>query len=164
MNHKFTADYITRRIEHGGATLRCLRLRHPSTLLAQGRVEIVRELMDYPPDRTPGNVYPTPNTRDIALMDEALSWILLIPNQQHRRVVGLRSQFNPIREQHMRSWREIGGVMKCSHVAAKEWHAKAMGLLVVALDGAEIKSPAGCNVIPHHISLDWLDDSMCGAA
>jgi hypothetical protein len=34
---RLTADYIGRRIEHAGAVMRCLCVKHPSTLLAQGR-------------------------------------------------------------------------------------------------------------------------------
>lgn len=146
MNHCFTTDYINRRIEHAGATLRCLRIKHPSTQLAQMR-----------PEASPwddNDLYPMPSARDVTLMDEALSWMTLIPNQVHRRLVSLRSKFHPTKMKHMHSWRMCGEIIQINHVSAKSWHGRAIALLADTLSGTEIKSPLGCNVISNHISFD----------
>ena len=108
MLQNMTAGYAVRRIEHAGATLRCLRVRSPSTLLARGRIEIVQNIgAEMGPERT-RLAYPVPSARDVSLMDEALSWIWLIPNQVKRRVVSMRSQFHPYQEKNIISWRRCG--------------------------------------------------------
>jgi hypothetical protein len=149
-----TPDYVQRRIEHAGATMRCLRIKHPSTLLAQGRAEIVREIGDYPDEKGVVNRYPSPSPRDVALMDEALSWVLLVPNKPRRRLVGLRSQFCPMNEECVISWRQCGRILHIDHKSAKSWHEQAMIYLATALAGTEIVRPVGCNVLPEHINFE----------
>ncbi|HEY1857481.1 hypothetical protein [Acidocella sp.] len=46
MTQHLTADYIKRRIEHAGAVMRCLCVKHPSTLLAQGRALMISEALE----------------------------------------------------------------------------------------------------------------------
>ncbi len=160
MAQSMTADYAVRRIEHAGATLRCLRIRSPSTLLARGRIEIVQEVAsDMVMDRT-RLAYPVPSARDVSLMDEALSWISLIPNQVKRRVVSMRSQFDPYQEKNIISWRRCGDIIGADHKTIRVWHGQAIDLIARALRGAEIKSPSGCNIVPDHVQLHWLDSSV----
>jgi hypothetical protein len=157
MIQNMTADYAIRRIEHAGATLRCLRIRSPSTLLARGRIEILQEVgTDMAPDRT-RLAYPVPSARDVSLMDEALSWIGLIPNQVKRRVVSMRSQFHPYQEKNIISWRRCGDIIGADHKTVKIWHGQAIDLIARALRGTEIKSPSGCNIVPDHVQLHWLE-------
>ncbi len=157
MTLNITADYAIRRIEHAGATLRCLRIRSPSTLLARGRIEIVQEAgVDMAADRM-RLAYPVPSARDVSLMDEALSWIWLIPNQVKRRVVSMRSQFHPYQEKNIISWRRCGELIGADHKTARAWHGQAIGVITLALRGTEIKSPSGCNIVPDHVQLHWLD-------
>jgi hypothetical protein len=142
MSHRLTADYITRRIEHAGATLRCLRIKHPSTQLAQ---------MQFGPNTQRHSLHLTPSARDITLMDEAFKWIPLIPNAVKRRLVGLRAEFDPIKERHVFSWRACGEAIGVSHVSAKVWHAQSIALLTAALSGIDALSLSGCNILPRHI-------------
>jgi hypothetical protein len=155
MTQHLTADYIKRRIEHAGAVMRCLCVKHPSTLLAQGRAAMISEALE---GYVPGGegAYPTPGPRDVSLMDEALSWVLLIPNQTRRRLVSLRSQYHPLRERHVLSWRACGERLRISDKSAQRWHAEALEFLEAALAGWEVKSPAGCRVLEGHISWAWL--------
>jgi hypothetical protein len=157
MIQNMTAGYAVRRIEHAGATLRCLRVRSPSTLLARGRIEIVQSAgAEMVPDRT-RLAYPLPSARDVSLMDEALSWIWLIPNQVKRRVVSMRSQFHPYQEKNIISWRRCGEILGADHKTVKIWHGQAIGVIAAALQGVEIKSPSGCNIVPDHVQLHWLE-------
>ncbi len=82
-----------------------------------------------------------PGPRDVSLMDEALSWVLLIPNQTKRRVVSLRSQYHPLRERHVMSWRACGTSLRISDKSAQRWHAEALAFLEMALAGWEVKIP-----------------------
>jgi len=113
--------------------------------------------MDMAPDRT-RLAYPVPSARDVSLMDEALSWIWLIPNQVKRRVVSMRSQFHPYQEKNLISWRRCGDIIGADHKTVRVWHGQAIDLIARALSGSEIKSPSGCNIVPDHIQLHWLDD------
>jgi hypothetical protein len=164
MAEHLTADYIGRRIEHAGAVMRCLHVKHPSTLLAQGRVLMIREALEGDAPRGDKHAYPMPSARDVSLMDEALSWILLIPNETKRRVVSLRSQYHPLRERHVMSWRACGAALRVSDKSAQRWHAEALAFLQAALAGWEVKNPAGCRVLAGHISLLWLEIAKGGAA
>ena len=155
---QLTADYIGRRIEHAGAVMRCLCVKHPSTLLAQGRALMVREALEGYAPRGDARAYPMPSARDVSLMDEALAWILLIPNQTKRRVVSLRSQYHPLRERHVMSWRACGATLRISDKSAQRWHAETLTFLQAALAGWEVKNPAGCRVLAGHISLAWLEE------
>jgi hypothetical protein len=157
MDHHFTMDYIIRRIEHAGATLYCMRIKNPRPLLAQGRLDIIRGYMDDMPPASPSMRLPTPSARDVTLMDEALDWIRLVPNSTSRRLISLRSQFHPLTERTRHSWRACGKVLGIDHKTAESWHRKAIGLLSVALLETEIRSPVGCNVVPDHIHLRWLE-------
>ena len=136
--------------------MRCLCVKHPSTLLAQGRAALIREVFE---GYVPGGegAYPTPGPRDVSLMDEALSWVRLIPNQTKRRLVSLRSQYDPLRERHVLSWRACGATLHISDKSAQRWHAEALAFLETALVGWEIKSPTGCRVLEGHIRLGWLE-------
>jgi hypothetical protein len=156
MKLQLTADYVGRRIEHAGAVMRCLSVKHPSTLLAQGRVMMIREAVEGCVPGGDARAYPMPSPRDVSLMDEALSWILLIPNETKRRVVSLRSQYHPLRERHVMSWRACGTSLRISDKSAQRWHAEALAFLEMALAGWEVKNPAGCRVLAGHISLAWL--------
>jgi hypothetical protein len=149
---RLSAEYIGRRIEHGGAVMRCLCVKHPSTLLAQGRAMMISAALEgYVPGG--GGDYPTPGPRDVSLMDEALSWVLLIPNQTRRRLVSLRAQYHPLRERHVLSWRACGERLRISDKSAQRWHAEALIFLESALAGCEVKSPGGCRVLAEHIRL-----------
>ena len=158
MPHHFTARYIVRRIEHAGATLYCMRVKSPRPLLAQGRIDIIRDYMEDVPPAAPNLRLPTPSIRDITLMDEALDWIRLVPNKASRRLISLRSQFHPVTERVRHSWRSCGNMMGIDHKTAESWHGKAIALLELALSETDVRSTIGCNIIESHINACWLDD------
>jgi len=160
MNHHFTAGYVVRRIEHAGATLYCMRIKNPRPLLAQGRVDIIRNYMEDMPATAPVLRLPTPSARDVTLMDEALDWIRLVPTGTSRKLISMRSQFHPITERVRHSWRACANAMGIDHKTAESWHRKAIGLLAIALSRSEIRSPVGCNVVADHIDLSWLDENI----
>jgi hypothetical protein len=157
MDLHFTPGYIVRRIEHAGATLYCMRIKNPRPLLAQGRMDIIRNYIEDMPPAAPVLRLPTPSARDVTLMDEALDWIRLLPNITSRKLISLRSQYHPITERVNHSWRACASALKIDHKTAKAWHRSAIDLLTVALARTEVRSPLGCNVVAAHISLCWLE-------
>ena len=159
MRARFTPQYIVRRIEHAGATLYCMRIKNPRPLLAQGRIDVIRNYMKDMPQSAPALRLPTPSALDVTLMDEALGWIRLVPNSTSRRLISLRSQFHPITERVRYSWRSCAKAIGIDHKTAESWHRKAIGFLTVALSQTEVRSPIGCNVASSHINLCWLEEN-----
>ena len=74
----------------------------------------------------------------ITRMDEAMSWIPLIPLDRHvlRRVVGARSLVHPITDRHLFAWRRLGKALGADHKAVQRWHAQAIAMIVAALNAA----------------------------
>ncbi len=77
-----------------------------------------------------------PSPRRITEMDEALSWIALIPADQVelRKLVGARALTNPFTEKAVHSWRALGEQMGCSHFTAKTRWIDAIRLIVARLN------------------------------
>ena len=104
------ARYVIERLEEAGATLLALpgtgwstRLR---TLLARHRARRAEVVWL---DRTRIRP-PIPSAEKITRMDEAMSWIPLIPVDRYvlRRVVGARSLVHPVTDRHLFPWRRLG--------------------------------------------------------
>jgi Domain of unknown function (DUF6362) len=78
---------------------------------------------------------PVPSAEQITRMDEALSWLALIPNERHvlRRIVGLRSTTNPMTGAHLYSWLRIADTVRADCRAIKAWHKQGIDLIVNGL-------------------------------
>lgn len=97
--------------------------------------EIVREVMQ-------GYGYETvrlrpsrPSPGAITRMDEAYSWLAMIPDPhwKARRVVALRSLFDPLSERHLLSWREVGRDIGASYHTAQSRHADGIAFIATNL-------------------------------
>ena len=77
-----------------------------------------------------------PSAASITRMDEALSWISLIPVEKYvlRRIVGARSLVHPISERHLFTWRRLGDLLGADHKAVQRWHAQGIDLIVHLLN------------------------------
>ena len=80
---------------------------------------------------------PVPSAARITRMDEAMSWIPLIPIDRYvlRRIVGARSLVHPITERHLYPWRRLATALGADHKAVQRWHAQGIDLIVSALNG-----------------------------
>ena len=78
---------------------------------------------------------PIPSAARITRMDEAMSWIPLIPIDRYvlRRIVGARSLVHPITERHLFPWRRLATALGADHKAIQRWHAQGIDLIVAAL-------------------------------
>ncbi len=76
-----------------------------------------------------------PSADKIDRMDEALAWIVLIPDARYvlRRVVGARSLVHPVTDRHLFSWRRLGGVLGADHKAVQRWYAQGIAFIIAAL-------------------------------
>ena len=79
---------------------------------------------------------PVPSAARITRMEEAMSWIPLIPMDRYvlRRIVGARSLVHPITERHLFPWRRLATALGADHKAVQRWHAQGIDLIVSALN------------------------------
>jgi hypothetical protein len=132
------ADFVIYRLEEAGATLLALPNTGWSTRLRSSSLEIVRTALESY-GWSEARIRPlVPSAEKITRMDEAMSWIPLIPLDRYvlRRVVGARSLVHPITDRHLFPWRRMGKALGADHKAIQRWHAQGIGMIVEALRAA----------------------------
>ena len=136
--YEIDADFVIYRLEEAGATLLALPGTGWSTRLRTSSLDIVHSALDAY-GWTEARVRPlVPSAEKITRMDEALSWIPLIPQERYvlRRVVGARSLVHPITDRHLFPWRRLGQALGADHKAIQRWHGQGIALIVAALKAA----------------------------
>jgi hypothetical protein len=139
MHHGYDADLVVYRLEEAGATLLALPGTGWSTRMRTSVLEIVRTALESY-GWTESRIRPAvPSSEKITRMDEAMSWLSLIPQDRYvlRRVVGARSLVHPITDRHLFAWRRLGAAMGADHKAVQRWHAQGIDLIVAALNRGE---------------------------
>ncbi|HEX5326978.1 MAG TPA: DUF6362 family protein [Acetobacteraceae bacterium] len=139
------ARYVTCRLEEAGATLLALPGTGWSTRLRSSSLEIVRTAIENYGWTGQRVRPPVPSAGRITRMDEAMSWITLIPLDRYvlRRIVGARSLVHPITDRHLFPWRRLGAALGADHKAVQRWHAEGVGLIVAALNKVSPDRDAG---------------------
>jgi len=132
----FDAKLVIDRLEEAGAALLALPGTGWSTMLRSSSLEIVRSAIENYGWTTNRIRPPIPSAAQITRMDEAMSWISLIPLDRYvlRRIVGARSLVHPITERHLYPWRRLATVLGADHKAVQRWHAQGIDLIVVTLN------------------------------
>lgn len=131
---------IEDRLERAGATLLALPTTGWPSGMRCGWGEVVndyREAYGW----SAATVQPaTPSAAAISAMDEAMSWLSLIPdsNQMARRIVAARSLVSAITGRHVFTWRRLGEKLSLHHTIVQRWHAQGIGHIVQALLVREI--------------------------
>jgi hypothetical protein len=133
----FDAEQVISRLEEAGAALLALPGTGWSTRLRGSSLEIVRTAIESYGWTTNRIRPPVPSAARITRMDEAMSWIPLIPIDRYvlRRIVGARSLVHPITERHLYPWRRLATALGADHKAVQRWHAQGIDLIVSALNG-----------------------------
>jgi hypothetical protein len=133
----FDAELVIYRLEEAGAALLALPGTGWSTRLRGSSLEIVRTAIESYGWTTNRIRPPVPSAARITRMDEAMSWIPLIPIDRYvlRRIVGARSLVHPITERHLFPWRRLATALGADHKAVQRWHAQGIDLIVAALNG-----------------------------
>ena len=130
------ASYVVARLEEAGHTLLCLPETGYSTRMRSSALELVR-LACEPEEEAAGKRLrvPVPSAGRIGAMDEAWSWLGLIPSDRYvlRRIVGARALVSPATERHLFSWRRLGGLLGADHRAVQRWHAEGISWIVKGL-------------------------------
>src|SRR3954470_5963595 len=135
----FDAELVIYRLEEAGAALLALPGTGWSTRLRGSSLEIVRTAIESYGWTTNRIRPPVPSAERITRMDEAMSWIPLIPLDRYvlRRIVGARSLVHPITDRHLFPWRRLGAALGADHKAIQRWHAQGIGMIVEALKALE---------------------------
>lgn len=135
-NFCLDADYVIYRLEEAGATLLALPGTGWSTRMRGSSLEIVRTALEAY-GWEPARVRPAvPSADKIDRMDEAMAWLLLIPQDRYvlRRVVGARSPVHPVGGRHLFTWRRLGVALGTDHKAVQRWHAQGIAIIVEKLN------------------------------
>ncbi len=130
-----TPEFVQAMLEEAGLTLMALPHTGPTTRLRQGGLEWVRDVMEYPPERTV--IRPArPSAASIDRMDRVLAWIPRIPADKFvlRRVVGARCLLSPLTGRHLFTWRRLAAAVGADHKAVQRWHAQGLALIVGSLN------------------------------
>lgn len=132
------ADFVVYRLEEAGATVLALPGTGWTTRMRTSSIEIVRTALDSYGWSNARIRPPTPSSEKITRMDEAMSWLSLIPQERYvlRRVVGARSLVHPITDRHLFPWRRLGAALGADHKAVQRWHAQGVDMIVKALKAA----------------------------
>lgn len=131
------ADYVVSRLEEAGASVLALHGCGWSTRLRSSSIDIVRTALEAYGWETARIRPAVPSADKIDRMDEALGWLLYIPQDRYvlRRIVGARSLVHPVTDRHLFTWRRLGVVLGADHKAVQQWHAQGVAIIVTQLQG-----------------------------
>jgi hypothetical protein len=132
----FDAEMVICRLEEAGASLLSIPGTGWSTKLRSSSLDIVRTAVESY-GWTASRIRPAiPSAERISRMDEAMSWLTLIPVDRYvlRRIVGARSLVHPVTERHLYPWRRLATALGADHKAVQRWHAQGIGLIVAELN------------------------------
>jgi len=126
---------VVARLEEAGRTLLALPHRGYSPRLAQVRLDVIHDAMEAYGWTTARVRLPPPEPGAISRMDEAFSWLGLIPQSRFvlRSIVAARALVHPISERHLFSWRKLGERLGADHKAIQRWHAEGIRLILAGL-------------------------------
>ena len=132
----FDAETVIHRLEEAGHTLLSLPQTGHTTKLRQTRHDFVRDALEAFAALGEGRPSPAiPPAHRITRMDQAFSWIPLIPGDKIvlRRIAGCRCLVSPLTGRHLFSWRRLARLVSADHKAIQRWHASAIDHIVAAL-------------------------------
>lgn len=129
------AAYVNARLDEAGATLLALPGCGHSPRMSEGGMDVVRTAIEAYGWTEIQIKPPVPSAHRIDEMDEALTWLSLIPHHRYvlRRIVGARMLVHPVTERHLFTWRRIAKVLRADYKAMQRWHAQGIDLIVSGL-------------------------------
>jgi hypothetical protein len=148
--------FVTYRLEEAGATLLALPATGFSTRLRSSRLDFATSAAEAFGQMSGYLRPPVPSASRITRMDEALGWILLIPQERFviRRIVGARCLVSPLTERHLYSWRRLGAAVGADHKAVQRWHAQGIDMLVAAVGALQAVERRATLPCPAHGAAD----------
>jgi hypothetical protein len=130
------APFVISRLEEAGAAILALPPSGYTTKLRTSSLDVVRAAAESY-GWGPGKVRPPmPSNARISRMDEAFTWLQLIPDDRYvlRRIVGARSLVSPLTERRLFPWRRLAAALGADHKAVQRWHAQGIDIIVAGLN------------------------------
>jgi hypothetical protein len=130
------STYVVARLEEAGAAILALPPSGYTTKLRTSSLDVVRAAAESY-GWGPGKVRPPmPSNACISRMDEAFTWLQLIPDDRYvlRRIVGARSLVSPVTDRHLFAWRRLAAAIGADHKAVQRWHAQGIDIIVSGLN------------------------------
>lgn len=135
------AKALELRLEEAGETLLLLPQRGYTTRLRTSTWNVLDEATEaYATQNVRegmGRLHlPVPSAAKITRMDEALSWLPLIPDDKYvlRRLVASRMLVSPLTGRHLFPWRRLATLLGADHKAIQRWHGQGIHLLLSAVN------------------------------
>ena len=130
-----TADYIGKRLEEAGHTLRAMPANGPrlGTKSNSALLSSMPELNDGPAMTANRFRPPAPTAAEITRMDATWLWLGLIENRIIRRLVAARSLTRPLTGKPVMSWRKLAVTLGADYRSLQAWHDKGIKTIVRAL-------------------------------
>ena len=135
------AKALELRLEEAGETLLLLPQRGYTTRLRTSTWNVLDEATEaYATQNVRegmGRLHlPVPSAAKITRMDEALSWLPLIPDDKYvlRRLVASRMLVSPLTGRHLFPWRRLATLLGADHKAIQRWHGQGIDLLLSAVN------------------------------
>lgn len=131
------AEWVIARMEEAGAALLCLPAGGYTTRLRTNAWPVLGEAAEAYAGAPTRLRPPAPDAATISRMDEALSWLRLIPDDKYvvRRILASRMLVSPLTGRHLFPWRRLGGLVGADHKAVQRWHGDGVRMLVRGLGG-----------------------------
>lgn len=146
MTGAWDAALVIARLDEAGATLMALQVPgcRPAGYRSAMPAVVCEAVEAYGYTEADARL-PAPDGRAIGRMDQALSWVRLIPGDRmvFRRIVLMRMMVRPATGRHVMGWRKIAAVLGCSHEAVRGWHELAVGMIVGRLNAPGLCVAAG---------------------
>jgi hypothetical protein len=130
------AKALVARLEEAGETLLLLPHRGHSTRLRTSTWNVLDEAAEAYGNHPARLHLPVPSAARITRMDEALSWLPLIPDDKYvlRRLVASRMLVSPLTGRHLFPWRRLATLLGADHKAIQRWHGQGIDLLLGAVN------------------------------
>ena len=124
------------RLEEAGETLLLLPQRGYTTRLRTSTWNVLDEATEAYATHPARLHLPVPSAAKITRMDEALSWLPLIPDDKYvlRRLVASRMLVSPLTGRHLFPWRRLATLLGADHKAIQRWHGQGIDLLLGAVN------------------------------
>jgi hypothetical protein len=129
------AQDIAARLEDAGRTLLALPHSGYTTTLRTTRLDVVAAAEAYRSEASTQLRPPMPSATAITRMDEAYTWLLLIPQDRYvlRRILGARSLVHPLTDKHLHPWRRLGTLLGADPRAVRKWHEDGLAIIARGL-------------------------------
>ena len=126
----YTPEVVRQRLYEAGAALLALQVTGLRPAGIRSAMPVPLDMIDQ--DRRPA----PPDARQVSEMDQALSWVTLIPEDRLalRLVVNARCLCSPLSGKPIFGFRAIGARLGVSHVTACAWWNDAVGIICGTLN------------------------------